>query len=171
VARFPDRQAFALVVASVIGQLSCAGEPVEKAGLPAPMSVERAPTSESALHLWLISRNYENWPAWNGIRPSSFAEGGVRVFWSPQLHRSLEMGASSHPVGSAAVRELYEDDLVTPRGWSTMVKLADRGDPDDWLFFEVFSSNASVKPAIAARGAPGCLGCHDDAPDHIHSRL
>lgn len=170
-ARFPDLRLFAVGVAVVFGPLSCASEPVEKAALPAPMTVEQAPTSESALHLWLISRSYEDWPAWNDVRPSSFAEGGARVYWSPELHHSLAQGARSHPVGSAAVRELYEDDLRTPRGWSTMVKLADRGHADDWLFFEVFSSNATVKPAIAARGAPGCLGCHEDAPDYIHSRI
>jgi len=128
------------------------------------------PTDAAALHEWLLPRPYLAWDGWSGVRESTVAEGGVRVFWNRTLRHSLDRRASHHPVGSAAVRELFEDDLKTHRGWSAMVKVAQNGSPDDWLFFEVFTPHAVGRPSVAVRGARGCTTCHEDGVDFIQSR-
>ncbi len=93
--------------------------------------------------------------------------GGRRVFLNTALTESLANGATEHPIGAAAVREMTADDLTTPRGWSASVKFAQGA--HGWLWFEVFGPTPTGRPTVASRDAPGCTGCHDQGRDRVRS--
>jgi len=141
--------------------LGCDAEP-----LPA------APRDPDALQAWLVDTRYADWEPMAPVREAENG-GGVRVFLGPTLADSLADGREVHPAGAAAVREIYEPDLVTLRGWSALVKLEDVGAPDAdaWLWFEVFGTTMDVRPLVAEPGATGCITCHDEGVDFVRSGL
>jgi hypothetical protein len=141
--------------------LGCDGEAMPQAA---------APSEPSELHAWLLDREYDAWEPDRGVLPSE-AGGGARVFVSPALADSLADESDTHPVGAAAVREIYEPDLVTLRGWAAIVKREDQAGADAWLWFEVFGLDEDLAPLVAQSGAPGCATCHDEGVDSVRSTL
>lgn len=130
-----------------------------------------APQSATALHAWLRAGEYAQWSDVDDVVAN---DTGVtaRIFLSPRLADSLADEAITHPRGAAAVREIYEPDGTTLRGWAAAVKLIDTREPsaDAWLWLEVFGTHAHDQPQVAATGAPTCIGCHTkDARDFIHT--
>lgn len=141
--------------------LACDAEPL-------PM----APSDPDELHAWLVDVRYAEWEPVSPVREGDNG-GGVRVFLGPTLADSLADGNAMHPTGAAAVREIYEPDLVTLRGWSALVKLEDVGvpDADAWLWFEVFGTTKDATPLVAEPGASGCISCHGQGVDFVRSVL
>ncbi len=125
------------------------------------------PRDGPTLAEWLADRCYLDWAGEDAVRPSDMAAGGARVFVNPALDRSSAFGRDVHPVGAAAVREIYHEDLRTLRGWAVAVKVADAGDDDDWLWAERWVDSGTT---VARRGAPGCVGCHRTGTDFVQSR-
>jgi hypothetical protein len=65
----------------------------------------------------------------------------VRVFLDPKLDASLKAGNTSHPAGSAAVKEMY-DASGKLQGWAVMVKTsADSAGGKGWFWYEVTSTD------------------------------
>ena len=82
--------------------------------------------------------------------------GRVRTYVNTILFESLAAGAPSHPVGAAAVKELY-GSAAEVRGWSVSVKLQpDSARGNGWYWYERFRG-AVYGDGV---GAPGCTGCH-----------
>lgn len=151
----------ALAAALAVGLLACAGGP---AASEAPDGCAPPPADPEALDAWLEAECHRNWPAEAAIHPAGMAPGGSRVFANPTLADSLAANHASHPIGAAAVRELYAEDLQTLTGYAVMIKVA--ADPaDGWFWFERFL--AQPKPSVAARSAPGCTGCHASEADFV----
>ncbi|MCY1060267.1 hypothetical protein [Nannocystis sp. SCPEA4] len=136
-----------------------ASQPVESAAVPA---------DPAAIGRWLHASAYRSWPAQSGVHATG-EHGGARVFFNEALAASMRAGAGEHPVGSAAVRELYEADLVTLRGFAVMLKLRASGPGGEgWLWYEQYGTGADAKPLVAGTGERGCVGCHDAGVDFVH---
>ena len=127
---------------------------------PPPAVGCAAPPASEALGAWLEADCYGDWPADAVVRRSAMNPGGVRVFRTPDLEASLRADSAAHPVGVAAVREMYAADLVTRTGRSAMVKTA-----QGWFWYERFDRQSA--PSVASIVAPGCTGCHSAARDAV----
>ena len=90
----------------------------------------------------------------------------VITFINSILEGSMKAGNDVHPVGSAAVKEMYGDDKK-PTGWAVSVKAqADSARGKGWYWYETMSStDANAIPVQGSRtgegfGAGVCIGCH-----------
>ena len=97
---------------------ACAGE---DAGDTEATESPPIPDDPEGLHAWALERAYLLWPAWSEVRPTG-GTGGARVYLSPDLVDSLRAGATVHPEGATAVRELYGEDLATRTGLAVICK-------------------------------------------------
>jgi hypothetical protein len=124
------------------------------------------PTNGPELVPWLEAGAYLDWAAESGVHPSSGPHfGGVRTFVNDVLLGSLEAGAASHPVGSAAVKELYGAG-GTVRGWSVEVKVqADSAGGNGWYWYEGYQGDVYAD----GTGAGICTGCHGGGNDYVLS--
>lgn len=130
------------------------------------------PTTPEVLHSWLLDGGHRGWTAESSVHKSTLGEGGARVFLNDLLVDSLSSGNAVHPVGSAGVREMYEPDKVTQRGFGVLVKIADEGEGGTgWYFYETFQMEAGMPFSISKAGAPGCVGCHQNGLDFVQSKL
>lgn len=126
------------------------------------------PASPDALFAFLQSRAYTTFAAESEVRPTSAPHMSlVRTFLNPTLEASLAAGAGSHPVGAAAVKELY-DSRGELAGWAAMVKIADSDGSDGaaWYWYEVFSPTTG-SPTIEGVGNTVCTGCHASGADFV----
>lgn len=124
------------------------------------------PTSGAELRPWLAAGEYLGWQAESGVHPSTGPHfGGVRTFVNDVLHDSLEAGATSHPPGSAAIKELYgAGDTVL--GWSVEIKLqADSAGGDGWYWYEDYQDSVYAD----GTGEGICTGCHGGGNDYVLS--
>jgi len=125
----------------------------------------------AAVQEWLQDFNYRGrgWTAMTELRATG-EHGGERLYFNEALATSWRAGAQEHPVGSAAVRELWGGDLQTLKGFALMHKTGASGDVGEgWFWFEVFGTTAEARPTVAEAGARGCVGCHSHAVDFVHS--
>ena len=129
-----------------------------------PMA-EPPPTDADALLAWLQAGSYLQWNAESGPHPSAGPHfGTVRTFVDDTLFVSLDAGNDEHPVGAAAVKELYGDgDQV--RGWSVIVKVALGAGGDGWYWHEVYDGTVFGDGV----GDDGCTGCHGSGSDFVRS--
>lgn len=136
--------------------------------VPEPTADTGVPASPDALFAYLQSGSYESFAAESSVHPTLAPHmSSVRTFLNPLLEQSLAAGASSHPVGSAAVKELYDasDVLV---GWAAMVKVSgsDGNDESAWYWYEVFDVETG-SPRIEGVGNSVCTGCHASGSDFV----
>ncbi len=114
------------------------------------------PSEGAALLEWLASGAYEAWPAESGPHESTGPHfGAVRTFVNPCLFASLDADAATHPVGAAAVKQLYgAGDTV--EGHSVMIKVAAGEGGDNWYWLEHYQGNTYADGV----GSGLCTGCH-----------
>lgn len=142
-------------------------------GCAEPEEVEPVPDGSdlAAVQVWLDSGAYLEWER-HDPPPGPGMTGGARVYLSPELAASLRSGASIHPMGSAAVREIVDAaDPSVMIGWSMNHKVDAGEGGDTWMFYEVFSTEIDAVPLVAERGAAGCVGCHGEGRDYVLSQL
>jgi hypothetical protein len=127
------------------------------------------PAEPRQVREWLQAFAYREWPPQTDIRATG-EHGGERLFFNELLTRSMLAGAADHPIGSAAVRELYSGDLRTLKGFALMLKTGPSGiTGEGWFWYEIFGTTAEAEPTVAEPGARGCVGCHAHAVDFVHS--
>jgi hypothetical protein len=152
--------------ATMTSQLTRSTTPTET---PSPTSTVGAgnqtpPTGEDALIAWLQAGSYLTWPAESGPHASAGPHfGTVRAFVNDALFSSLSANDTQHPVGAAAVKELYGRTGSTVRGWAVMLKVQD--DSDDgrgWYWYETFNGSGG-----GGVGDPVCTGCHSVGRDFV----
>ena len=176
--RCPESIAWVLTLALLGSGASCvtdepapdtlAGETETETEVVAPGDDDLA-----AIQEWLVSRAYQSWER-HDPEPAPGMSGGARVYLSPALADSLRAGASVHPPGSAAVREIVDaQDPTRQLGWALVHKLDEstEANSDAWFFYEVFSLEVDGQPQTAERGPPGCVGCHGEGVDFVRSQL
>jgi hypothetical protein len=122
------------------------------------------PAHSAELRPWLEAGEYLDWQVESGVHPSTGPHfGGVRTFVNDVLYDSLATGASSHPEGSAAIKELYGSG-DTVRGWSVEIKLqADSAGGDGWYWYEGYQDSVYAD----GTGDGGCTGCHGGGSDYV----
>ncbi len=137
------------------------GCPGTSAGCPGAI-----PTEPAALLTWLEDGNYSGWPAESAVHAStgSSPHGPVKIFINQALSDSLTANNTEHPEGVAAVKELYDADMVTPIGWSVYVKTqADSDGGNGWYWYDY--QNGAVN--MEGQGLGGCVGCHSTGVDYV----
>jgi hypothetical protein len=129
---------------------------------------EVVPAEPEAIKEWVQALAYRSWQAQSPVHATG-EHGGARVFFNKKLAASMAAGASEHPIGAAGVRELYESDLATLRGFALMVKTGPSGQAGEgWYWFEMFGTTAETRPLVAEHGSRGCVGCHAAGVDFVH---
>jgi hypothetical protein len=121
---------------------------------------ETVPTTPDALLKYLGSGHYRSFEHESKPRPPSQGSphGTVQTYLNPILANSLRAKRDSHPVGAAAVKELYGANGQL-RGWSVMVKTrADSNGGKGWYWYEIFSTREG-SPSAPAATAPGTISC------------
>ena len=130
------------------------------------------PTNNSDLFAYLQAGSYRDFAAQES---SNHPSGGphtkigwpVRVFLDPTLNASLQAGNVQHPVGSSAVKEMY-DDGGQLQGWAVMVKSHDDSQGGaGWFWYEITSTTDGSTPVASGNGVPLCSGCHFGGDDFV----
>lgn len=138
---------------------------------PESTEPEQPPIEDAAaIQDWLRSGAYLEWEVFDPP-PKEGMAAGARVYLSPALVDSLRSGATVHPVGAAAVRELTAKGSDTPTGWALNHKLDPGVGADTWSFYEVFSTDTDAEPLVFERAASGCIGCHAEGIDFVRLAL
>ena len=146
---------------------------------PAPVIVQETPETTpwrggvpadpAGIRAWLQAFAYRGWAPQTEVRATG-EHGGERLYFNAALVASVEAGAQEHPIGSAAVRELYDGDLRTLKGFALMHKTGPSGPVGEgWYWYEIFGTTQDAEPTVAEVGARGCVGCHSHAVDFVHS--
>ncbi|MDB4614590.1 cytochrome P460 family protein [bacterium] len=121
---------------------------------------------------WLQKKSYASYKAERAVHPSSSGaavHGDVRVFVNDKLDKSMAAKNASHPIGSAAVKELYKGGKAI--GWAAMIKSkSDDGKGNGWYWYEILSTTDSSKPVAASLGNNMCVGCHSVGTDFVRTR-
>ena len=128
--------------------------------VPAPRSAE--------LQAWLATGGYADFLPESAAHPSVGPHGRVRTFVNRQLATSLTSCSESHPLGSAAVKELFTEAGL--RGWAVMIKTEAGPGANAWYWYEVFSTATDATPAVSGQSAGTCTGCHDGGLDAVRTR-
>jgi hypothetical protein len=121
------------------------------------------PADAGAIGPWLGERSYTAWAAEPALHPSAGPHfGDVRTYVNPALYASLLAGDEEHPVGAAAVKELYGDgDVVL--GHTVMIKTTAGGGGGTWYWYERFEGQVYAQ----SNGAALCTGCHTPGADYV----
>ncbi len=151
----------AVLVAAVLVGL---GSAVVAAETTAP------PTASKELFEWLKAGSYQEWEHGSAPHPAPGAHpGGVLAYLNPALVNSLRSASSAHPVGSAAVLQLYGKS-GKPHGWAVAIKVdAESAGGKGWYWYQVLSVEDGNRTLAADRGAPACAGCHAQGRDFVMS--
>jgi hypothetical protein len=126
------------------------------------------PSNAAELTPFLEGNEYSGFTAESAVHAStgSSPHGMVRVYINDTLEQSLADGNTSHPVGSSAIKELYDADGVTRLGWAVSVKTAeDSGDGMGWYWYRNLSDDVTAD----ANGDAACTGCHQPGVDYFTS--
>ncbi len=130
------------------------------------------PTDKDELFRYLKSGAYKEFAAQESGHhatrgPHTNIGWPVRVFLDPVLDGSLAAGNAAHPLGSSAVKEMYDDDGDL-QGWAVMVKTEqDSAGGGGWFWYEVTSTRSGDDPVATGNGVPLCFGCHFIGRDFV----
>jgi hypothetical protein len=131
-------------------------------------TVADVPSNAADLQAFLDAGDYSGFAAESAVHASTGTSphGMVRVFINETLDQSLTAGNTSHPIGSAAIKELYGDDGTTRIGWAVSVKTADdSGDGMGWYWFR----SADGMVTHESNGNADCTACHAPGVDYFTS--
>ena len=115
-----------------------------------------------ALVDFLEGGEYLGFAAESAAHPSAGPHfGNVRTFVNPTLAESLANGATSHPAGAAAVKELYGNGTEV-LGWSVWVKLEEDSAGGAGIYwYELYDGSLYAD----GPGESLCTGCHSSGVD------
>jgi len=129
---------------------------------------ETPPADGSKLYSWLSDGNYKNWVRESekhrsaGPHPSA-----VIAYLNSTLEQSLASESESHPVGSAAVKELF-NSAGELNGWAVSIKTdADSQSGKGWFWYEILGTEPDSRVVANGNGVPLCFGCHTPGKDFV----
>lgn len=123
----------------------------------------QVPDDPDQLRDWASRRGYRSWEAESERHDSAGPHfGDVRTYVNQALGESLAAGNAEHPVGAAAVKELFGggQDL---RGVAIMLKTEPGDDGDAWYWYERYDGETYAD----GQGDTLCTGCHSQSPDFV----
>lgn len=122
------------------------------------------PATADELYPYLQGGTYQTFSAESAPHASAGPHGQVRTFINSILEGSLAAGDASHPVGSAAVKEMYSGDALV--GWAVYVKTqAETDGGNGYYWYEVSSTTDPTRVVAEGNGAPVCISCHATGQD------
>lgn len=130
------------------------------------------PTNMEELYDYLSKGTYKEFAAQESGRhpsvgPHIKVDWPVKVFLDDSLDASLKAGNASHPSGSAAVKEMFNESGEL-QGWGVMVKTSETdGGGKDWFWMEVTSPTDDSDPVAVGNGVPLCTSCHSIGSDFV----
>jgi len=141
--------------------IGCGGSASEQPPPPPLMGdAETPPTGTQAeLDAWLAAGSYKSWrcePAPHAARPGS-GHSANRI--CTNARQSTHTGTAAFPVGSAAVKELFDGDGVL-EGYGVYVRAADGDGGEKRFWYERIGSSVIA----LGFGHTTCIGCHAGAP-------
>lgn len=129
-----------------------------------PAKVTLVPTTRPSLDQFLSEERYLEFASESGLHQSEGTHfGRVITFMNPLLVASLKAGNREHPVGAAAVKELYKGGQ-TLVGWAVIVKVAPRSNGGDGYFWFETDGGRVLSDSV---GQPVCAQCHSMGNDFI----
>ena len=122
------------------------------------------PLGGEDLKRWLQAGDYRSWKSESVIHDSEGPHfGRVRAFLNPTLFDSMTKENDEHPVGSVAVKELYESG-DTVKGWAVAIKTTlQAGGGSNWYWYESYK-NETIKDG---QGEFLCKACHFTGNDYV----
>ena len=156
----------------IMGTMTAAMSPAFEPTAETPKVDSVVPIAKDKLFSYLQAGSYKNLAAKESGRhptrgPHTKIGWPVRVFLGPNLDASLKAGNTTHPAGSAAVKEMY-DGSGKLQGWAVMVKTtADSAGGKGWFWYEITSTTDGSKPVATGNGVPLCFGCHFTGRDFV----
>lgn len=163
------RQRLLNVLTVALIALGCSDKDSGALDVPAGEQHEGPPVDSEQLTDWLSSGRYEGYASEPSVHASSGPHGYVRVFFNDLLQSSRLVGDASHPIGSAAVKEMHDEDQGPLTGWVVSVKLADNGVKEDWLWYQLALGEQT--PSVNKAGQAICASCHQAGTDYVLSPL
>lgn len=151
---------FALVFAVLAGcaATEVAGESVSEVTVD---EAQRPATLTTAgIEHWLDAVFYETW-ACSEIRPSR-PPGGTTPMRVCSNHLASTHGAGEYPIGSVAVRELYDASHTRITGRAVIVKTK-AGGGEAWYWYERRDGTLNASAMGDASQAKPCVQCHQRA--------
>lgn len=122
------------------------------------------PVTDAELLAFCQDGSYLEWAAEPEVHDGAGPHfGDVRTFANAEL---ADSSGDAHPLGSAAIKELYGDG-TTVLGWTVMVKVAEDGTDDDWYWWEWFEDSTLAD----GTGLGVCVGCHGAGVDFVLTDL
>ncbi|HMR74202.1 MAG TPA: hypothetical protein PKD61_03790 [Polyangiaceae bacterium] len=120
-----------------------------------------APPEAAALFSFLKAGSYQTWNKESAAHASTGPHSAsVRAWVSPTLDKSLTDGATSHPVGAAAVKE-FLDSGGAATGWAVWVKVqSDSAAGQGFYWYETFDASTGSAAADGV-GVSLCVNCHE----------
>ena len=136
-------------------------------GVAPPGASLELPTNKDDLFAFLKAGKYKSWTHESKMRETDAPHGTyVIAYLNSILDASLKAGNTDHPVGAAAVKEMYDENRQ-PMGYAVSVKAkADSDGGRGWYWYETMSAtNPDAIPVRGTRtgegfGAGICIGCH-----------
>ncbi|MCA9648977.1 MAG: hypothetical protein H6712_32285 [Myxococcales bacterium] len=125
-------------------------------------TVGGVPVDAGELSMWLEAGSYSSWAAESGNHASTGPHGEVRTFFNDEMVASFDAGNTVHPVGSAAVKELYNGSGAEI-GWAVMVKVAEGEGANSWYWYLESSDTVTAD----GEGIPTCENCHVSGTDRV----
>lgn len=123
------------------------------------------PMNAADLETFISGGTYQSWDGESAVHPSTGPHGMVRTYVNQTLFDSLTANNASHPVCSAAIKELYENDGTTISGYAVTVKATNGTSGGDWYWYERIGNNVVAD----GTGVGGCTGCHGSGTDYFRS--
>lgn len=156
---------------TVIGLLhvliSCQDDKKDSGG-PA-QELEGSIPSASEIRSLIETKAYKNWQSQDNIEKSPI-HSYARTFINPILKSSQDNGQATHPVGSIAIKELYEDDQATIKGYAWEQKIKDGSGGETWLWYEDLDASTEQEDFYGV-GISTCTGCHGSGIDFVRTSL
>lgn len=168
------------VTAPVDAPVSPADAPIADAGTPAadlgatadvPAASLPPTTGAADIERWLATGAYRAWRCEaerHAARPGS-AHSANRICTNERL--SASEGAGEFPVGSAAVKELF-NNAGALTGYAVSVRVREGGGGAGWYWYERLAPGRVVADSTGERGGARtiCVSCHDGAPrDQVYT--
>ena len=125
------------------------------------------PTNKDDLFAFVKAGKHKSWVNESVMRETDAPHGTyVVTYLNSILDKSMKAENETHPVGSAAVKHMFDENRK-PAGWAVSVKVKPDSDGGKgWYWYETLSSeDANAIPVRGTKtgeglGAGVCIGCH-----------
>jgi hypothetical protein len=159
----------AALLAALAGGAGCSHSSTDDEGKGVVVTPDESiDTSKKGIETFLEAKTYQSWckEGYSHISTGPHPNR-VRTFWNQTLFNSLTAGNQTHPKGSIALKELYEDaDGTQLIGQAVAIKVGDDASAESWIWFEGHLPN--YDNPYYGLGLPTCQNCHTLAPrDHV----